>query len=201
MRLFRPTEAKLQAFRNSQEGREHTYNAVGESDSGHPTGFTLDHNRVCLGQGQAVFDAACMALREWRMFPTKWTSIYPHDCLQAPGTVVVMMARAFGLWWINACRVVYAVDEAAPTRRVGFAYGTLPAHVECGEERFLIEQDEAGRVWYDVRAFSRPQHPLVRLASPLARRLQRRFVRGSQEAMQQAVRDFARRRSDALQSF
>lgn len=191
MHLFRPNIAWLEAFRASQTSCECTYADVGASDAGHPAGFTLDHNRVCLGQGEQVFDAACTALRNWRMFPASWTAIYPTNCPQTSGTGVVMLAHALGLWWPNALRVVYRIDEAGPPRRVGFAYGTLPAHVECGEERFLIEQDEQGRVWYDVRAFSRPRHPLVRLAFPLARRLQRRFVRDSQQSMRDAVRGIA----------
>src|SRR5262249_6826318 len=44
-----------------------------------------------------------------------------------------------------------------------------------------------GAVWYDIVAFSRPQQLLVRLAYPLARRLQRRVARGSTTAVQRAV--------------
>jgi uncharacterized protein (UPF0548 family) len=200
MFLFRPGNARLQAVRVSQANCEHNYAEVGASEVGRPVGFTLDHNRICLGQGAEVFEAACTALAAWRMFPPSWTSIYPHDCPQTPGTVVIMLARALGLWWPNALRVVYRIDEVLPLRRVGFAYGTLPAHVECGEERFLIEQDAHGQVWYDVRAFSRPRHPLVRLAFPLARRLQLRFVRDSQQSMQRAVSDIVARQALGVQS-
>ena len=73
--------------------------------------------------------------------------------------------------------VVYVIDEP---RRFGFAYGTLPDHVERGEERFLIEWNaNDNSVWYDILAFSRPQHPLVKLSSPLARKLQKQFARES----------------------
>lgn len=71
--------------------------------------------------------------------------------------------------------------------RFGFAYGTLPGHVECGEERFLVECDDDGTVWYDVQAFSRPMHILTKLGYPLVRRLQKRFVRESAEAMRRAA--------------
>ena len=37
-----------------------------------------------------------------------------------------------GLWWLNACRIVYVVDEAGPVTRFGFAYGTLPGHAGSG---------------------------------------------------------------------
>jgi uncharacterized protein (UPF0548 family) len=187
MRLFRPSDAEIQAFLRSQAQCGHTYAQVGDSASGRPPGFDLDDNSVCLGQGRAIFDAACEALRRWRQFPRSWTCIFPADTPLEPGRVVAMLARACGLWWLNACRIVEVIDELGPPRRFGFIYGTLPAHVECGEERFLIEWDADDSVWYDVRAFSRPRHPLVRLAHPVARRLQRRFVLDSQAAMQQLV--------------
>src|SRR5678816_4077636 len=105
-----------------------------------------------------------------------WVTIVPRGVEVKTGSVVAVKARAFGTWSLNACRVVYVIDES---RRFGFAYGTLPDHVECGEERFLIEWLLDDSVWYDILAFSRPQHPLVKLSSPLARRLQKRFARES----------------------
>lgn len=54
-------------------------------------------------------------------------------------------------------------------RRSGFAYGTLTCHVERGEERFAVEWLADDSVWYDLRAFSRPQLWAARLAKPVAR--------------------------------
>ena len=97
---------------------------------------------------------------------------------------------SLALWSLNACRIVYVVDESQPIRRFGFAYGTLPDHVESGEERFVVEWDEASdEVWYDIFAFSRPRHPLIRLGNPYMRRLQQRFGRESAAAMARAVRE------------
>eukprot|EP00913_Durusdinium_trenchii_P005672 g5290.t1 len=53
------------------------------------------------------------------------------------------MARLWGLWSLHACRIVEVVDEAD---RRGFAYGTLPAHGETGEECFLVERLADGSV-------------------------------------------------------
>ena len=106
------------------------------------------------------------------------------------------MARRLGLWWLNACRIVYVVDEAGPVRRYGFAYGTLPDHAGTGEERFLVEWDRAsGEVWYDILAFSRPHQLLTRLGYPYMRRVQKRFGRESAAAMLRAVGDGARERA------
>jgi uncharacterized protein (UPF0548 family) len=101
---------------------------------------------------------------------------------------VAVVARVLGVWWVNACRVVYVVDQDGPVARSGFAYGTLPGHAESAEERFLAEWDRADdSVWYDILAFSRPRHPLARLGYPLTRRTQRRFARDSAAAMLRAV--------------
>jgi uncharacterized protein (UPF0548 family) len=110
-----------------------------------------------------------------------------------PGDPVAIVAHNLGLWWLNACRVVYVVDEAEPIRRYGYASGTLPAHAGEGEERFLAEWDRAsGEVWYDILAFSRPHGKLSRLGHPHMRRVQKRFGRESAAAMIRAVTDAKR---------
>jgi len=143
-----------------------------------------DHNRELLGRGPQVFAAAQAALRAWTMFAPPLAWIEPSGIPIAPGEVVGVVAHALGLWWLNAARIVYVIDEP---RRSGFAYGTLPGHVERGEERFSVEWLEDDTVWYDLEAFSRPGYWAARLAKPLARRLQRRFARLSKAAMRGAA--------------
>lgn len=187
--LAAPSEMRVREFLARQAAVPVSYAAVGASASQPPAGYVLDHNRVRLGDGETAFGAARAALGEWRMFPRSWTRISPAFAPIREGEVVAMQAHAFGVWWMNACRIVYVVDEAAPVRRFGFAYGTLPAHVEEGEERFTVELHVDGTVWYDLRAFSRPRYWPVRLAKPVARALQQRFVRESQRAMIEAVQE------------
>ncbi len=89
-----------------------------------------------------------------------------------------------GLWWFNACRIVYVVNDDAPVRRFGFAYGTLPLHAGSGEERFLLELDRAdGTVWYDVLAFSRPHSWLAKAGYLYLRRVQKQFGPASAAAL------------------
>ena len=164
-------------------------------ESARPPGYAFDHNCVRVGEGEADFRAACAALRGWRMFPGPWTKIFPEHAPIREGQTVAMQAHALGFWWLNACRIVYVLDETRAdgpvVRRFGFAYGTLNAHVEQGEERFSVELHADGSVWYDLRAFSQPRFWPVRLGKPLARRLQRRFVRESKAAMVAAVKETA----------
>jgi uncharacterized protein (UPF0548 family) len=186
--LTRPGDNAIRAFLAEQAGLPFSYPDVGASAKAPPAGYNVDHNCVQLGAGHAVFDAACAALRRWQQFPAPWTEVQPATTPLEPGHTLAVLARTFGLWWLNAARVVYAIDESSPVRRFGFAYGTLPGHVESGEERFSIEWRPDDSVWYDILAFSRPRHPLVRLAYPLTRRVQKRFARESIAAMLRLVR-------------
>jgi uncharacterized protein (UPF0548 family) len=188
--LHHPQREAVSAFLTQQSALEFSYPNVGASRDWEelPAGFDVDVNRVCLGRGERVFVAACGALRRWTMFPAPWTKIWPEDAPIETGTTIAMLANGNGLWWLNACRIVYTIDEMdRPTRRFGFAYGTLPGHVERGEERFSIEWLEDDTVWYDLRAFSQPRYWPVKLAKPLARGLQRRFGVQSKAAMVHAV--------------
>lgn len=194
MWLFSTPDAdRIAAFLELQQSLPVSYPEVGHSLDRSPAGYNIDHNRVMLGRGEEVFEKACAALRSWTMFPAPWTRIDPPNAPIVAGQTVAMLAQVYGLWWLNACRIVYVIDETAPVQRFGFAYGTLPGHVEKGEERFTVERLADDTVWYDLRAFSRPRFWLVRLAKPLARGLQRRFATESKLAMQHAVGDASAR--------
>ena len=98
------------------------------------------------------------------------------------------MGRAMGLWWTSCCRIVYVVDETGPVSKFGFAYGTVPGHVESGEELFLIEWDRGeNSVWYDILAFSRPRHFLTRIGRRQARAMQKKFGQQSSAAMRNVL--------------
>ncbi len=185
---WRPSRARLRAFRAAQAGRPWRYRAVGATRATPPPGYRIDHNRVRLGRGAATWGRAVAAVRRWEMFHLGWATVYPPRPPIAVGATVVVVARHLGFWSASAARIVYTVDEAGPPRRFGFAYGTLPGHVERGEERFTVEwQAGDNSVWYDILAFSRPQQPWVWLGYPFARLLQRRFARDSKRAMVRAV--------------
>lgn len=186
--LRKPHPETIRAFLDAQAMLDFTYSAVGATAAVLPAGYVVDRTRIRLGEGARTFAAAKVALRRWEHFRLGWVEAWsPETPIQA-GQVVAVMARLFGLWWLNACRIVYVVNEEGAVKRYGFAYGTLPEHAESGEERFTVEwheQDDA--VWYDILAFSRPQQFLARLGYPFARRLQRRFAKDSAAAMQEAV--------------
>ena len=99
-----------------------------------------------------------------------------------------VLGRHFGVWSLNACRIAYVIEEVSSLRRYGFAFGTLPGHVERGEERFTVEWDHADdSVSYEVFAFARPVHPLARAGQPFVRLVQRQFAADSLRSMVEAV--------------
>jgi|ERR1700752_701559 len=185
-RITEPNEKDALEFVNSQRNLPFTYSEVGATNKTPPANYKVDHNRIQLGSGEATYSQAVDALKHWRHFDLGWVTIVPRGVPIEVGATVAVKARAFGTWSLNASRVVYTINE---DRRFGFAYGTLPDHVERGEERFLIELLPDESVWYDIFAFSRPQHPLVRLSSPLARLLQKQFVRDSLNQMKNLTTD------------
>jgi uncharacterized protein (UPF0548 family) len=184
----RPSSDMFRNFLAAQAKLDFSYVAVGATATVPPAGYTVDHTRIKLGAGVAVFKKARAALEHWDHFRLGWVEAFPSETTIEPGRVVAVIARKFGIWALNACRIVYVIDEPGPVHRYGFAYGTLPDHVETGEERFLVEWDEGtGEVWYDILAFSRPRHPLIRAGNFYIRRIQKRFGRESAAAMQRVV--------------
>ena len=185
----KPSSETIQQFISSQQALPFSYDEVGATRSETPPqGFTLDHNRTRLGDGEKIHQCAVAALRSWKQFDLGWVTIRPPDSAIAVGQTVAVQAHTFGFWSLSAARIVYVIEELKPVQRFGFAYGTLPNHVECGEERFTIERLEDDSVWYDIYAFSRPKHPLAKLGFPVTRILQKQFVKESLAAMVTASR-------------
>ena len=188
MLLRQPTPETIQRFLEKQTQLDLTYSGVGETAGTPPPGYTVDHTRVRLGRGEAVFASACLALENWQQFELTWLTAWPAATPIREESVIALVARSLGCWWLNACRIVYVIDEGCERKRFGFAYGTLPAHAGSGEERFMVEIDDEGIVWYDILAFSLPQGPLSYIGYPYLRHVQKRFARDSVEAMQTAVK-------------
>jgi uncharacterized protein (UPF0548 family) len=123
------------------------------------------------------------------MFKIPWLKLHWPSAPIQVGTDVAISVHHFGFYSLNACRIVYVINDEIPIKRFGFAYGTLVGHAESGEERLVVEWNrDQDTVWYDILAFSRPQKIFARLGYPLSRSLQRKFARASKVAILQAVR-------------
>ncbi len=165
-----PTDAQLDALIDTQKDAGLTYNKYNLK------GYDKDTNQIFLGTGEDVWTAAKQAMADWAMFPEGWARIYYQKPIFTEGDIVVMCAQVFGLWWLNTARILYVLDDE---NHFGFAYGTLPNHVESGEELFQVMRDAQGDVYYVLSAFSRPRFWAVRLTYPLSRFFQKKFIRDS----------------------
>ena len=186
--IRKPKPETIRRFFSAQADLDFTYAAVGATAGKPPDGYVVSHTRIKLGEGEAVYNAAKAAFGRWEQFRLGWVEAWSPQTWPQAGAVVAVVIRTFGLWSLNACRIVYVVNETGPINRFGFAYGTLPAHLESGEERFLIEWDRSNdTVWYDILSFSRPRHFLARLGYPISRHFQKKFARDSGDAMLRAA--------------
>ena len=99
----KPDPAQIDDFIEVQAQLELTYSSIGATRSpAPPDGFQVDHNRICLGQGRAVYEQAKRALQDWQHFRLNWVSLHHPDALPEPGQTVAILAHALGLWVLNA---------------------------------------------------------------------------------------------------
>lgn len=191
--ISKPNEESVRQFLEAQRSEAFSYAEVGATrrGDGAPRGYNLDRNRIRLGTGRETFERAIEAVRSWKMFDLAWTRICFDDAPIETGQTVAILIGHFGFWSLNAARIVYILSEANDeTEKFGFAYGTLTEHGERGEERFSVEHHKRdASVWYDLYAFSLPNHFLAKLGYPASRYLQKRFAAESKSAMQKAVRE------------
>jgi uncharacterized protein (UPF0548 family) len=127
-------EAQLAAAREA----EVTYDHVGSTLAPERWPDRRPHRRQrVLGLGPEDYAAAVERLRAWAPQHHLGARLHPAASPVVEGATVLVELRKGPLAVIAPTRVVAVVDE--PGRRFGFAYGTLPGHVEKGEEGFLVE--------------------------------------------------------------
>lgn len=149
---------------------ELTYAEVGATAGELPSGYHHVRASRELGSGRAVFEAAAEKVMTWEMHRGAGIRVHDAPPRAVPGADVSCS-------WLGVrieCRIVEIIDE--PDRR-GFAYGTLPRHPEIGEERFVVEIDDASQVvTARIVAFSKPSGLIMRLGAPVGRLVQKRMT-------------------------
>lgn len=151
---------------------------------GVPDGYAHDSSRTRLGEGRTAFDAAMRAFQHWKQFDLGWVNVADPSAQIRVGQLVAMVPNTLGLWTVNLSQIVQVEQTAS---FFGFLDKTTPDHVEEGEERFFLTIDADGTVWYKIEAVSKPRHLLARVAAPVARYFQHRFVRDSHRQMREVI--------------
>lgn len=144
-----------------------TYDEVGASALGRQAGYDWLERSATLVRRD--WEGACRDLLTWRLHERAGLRVQASESPLRQDTVVLLHLGVGPLALPIPCRVVYVVDE--PTR-CGFAYGTLPGHAESGEERFVLERQEDGRITVTISAFSNPATRLASLGGPVTKRVQ-----------------------------
>src|SRR5256884_993693 len=109
--LSKPSRDSICAFISSQKIERFSYGEVGCSRHGAPKGYTVDHNRVSLGQGADIYERAKNAVRGWKMFDMPWIVLcWPDVPIETGATVAALVSHA-GFWSLNACRIAYVLQE------------------------------------------------------------------------------------------
>lgn len=128
---------------------------------------------LLLGHGKATFEAAADNLFSFRAHARAGVEVSPH-----PQREDAVMLR-FGPT-LSPCLIL---QRERTNNRAVLVYGTLPGHVECGEEAFIVELHDDGRVMGKCCAFSRHAWWPAKLAPWAARRVQLHITRKYLEGM------------------
>ncbi|HYD09099.1 MAG TPA: DUF1990 domain-containing protein [Acidimicrobiales bacterium] len=161
--LGRPSQDDLRRAVERDADSSLTYDAIGATLDRTPVaGFANDEWSTALDPG--AFERAGDALLSWGAQQGAGMMVWPDQPVHEGLTFALALPMPIG-FVIATGRVVWVVRSED---EIGFAYGTLPSHPECGEEAFAVTRDR-----FDVWAFSRPRDPLARLGRPVARVIQR----------------------------
>src|SRR6185436_17841251 len=105
----RPSPRAIDAFLNASSTLPLSYEPVGLARH-EAAGFHHDRHHAIVGQGRAAFERATAALAAWQQFDFGWIEVFPPRPPLRPGTVVAVLARHFGFWSLNGCRIVYTIE-------------------------------------------------------------------------------------------
>jgi uncharacterized protein (UPF0548 family) len=151
-----------------------TYPDVGATRADRfPAGYHHMRRRRPLGHGRELFARAGAVVLGYGMQRGAGIFDTADTATARPGTRMTVRLGVGPLALVAPCRIVYVLDDP-DADILGFAYGTLAGHPECGEELFAVEYDPAtGTVSGVVAAFSRPGTWYTRLGGPAVRLTQR----------------------------
>lgn len=181
--LVRPPDEVLSDLVREQAASDLSYREAGATAGPMPSGYRHDRWQTDLGAfGEGAFAKLASALANWQPQRGAGLQVFPGGPVTRGLTFVLVVPLPVG-YATAAGRVIYITDQP---QEYGFAYGTLPAHPEQGEEAFHVSRD-GGRLIFTVTAFSRPRHPAARLGRPVTRALQLRTNRSYLRAMRRAA--------------
>jgi uncharacterized protein (UPF0548 family) len=182
----RPNEEQLEEVLAAQSKRSVTYGSSDLVRAETPRGFRETGGLVTLGHGQRVFDRAIANIKNWSVHERAGLNVTPPRSEVRESSDVILLMKLLVGYVTVSCRVV-SITESKD--QWGFNYGTLPHHVERGEESFTVARAPDDTVTFAVRAMSRPAHFLTKMGAPVARIIQRKATDRYLQAMVDLVQE------------
>jgi uncharacterized protein (UPF0548 family) len=104
----------LEQLVNSLSDEQVTYPEVGATSDATllPPSYRHDVYSVRVGQGDAAFDRARDALRQWRAHRHVGATLTPNNPPLVTGAIVVVTLHLGPVRVVAPCRIVYVTDEA-----------------------------------------------------------------------------------------
>ncbi|MCK7637016.1 DUF1990 domain-containing protein [Corynebacterium pygosceleis] len=134
----------------------------------------LDESAL-LGEGRECYERAAWSLLNWRAHRRAGVGVGAWRGATVDDVVRVRFAGTD-----SPCLILCV--ESGPTATT-MTYGTLPGHVECGEESFSVVLGSDGLVWGRIVAFSAHARWITRLGGGVARAVQTMITRRYLEGM------------------
>ncbi len=146
--------------------------------------------RESLSIGEGKFDRAVDALLNAQCFDLSWVTCIADRPFEE-GDTFCLSVKAFGVWAINFCRIIYVNDvqnDDQQERMVSIGIATLPVHAAIGEERLSVTINRTTkRVDFLIGSYSKPSSLLSRLFARYLRKRQDVFAVDATERMKQAI--------------
>ena len=137
-------------------------------------GWTITDSSMVLGQGRECFDQATQRLFTWQAH--RFAGVRVEDLGSDTVELTIGPTR-------SRCLIL---EQKTDADRSLLIYGTLPGHVESGEEAFRVAISPDGTVTGRCVAFSRHAWIWARIGAPVARMVQlyitRRYLQGMKPA-------------------
>ncbi len=178
--LRKPGIETIRGFLVRQSKLDFTYSAVGcHVRQSSPPGYAIRSLAHQLGEGESAYEAAKRGAKELGSVRLGWLEAGPEGTPIQTNAMVAILARTFGIWWLNACRIVLVIEEVGngESIRLRLMNFTGPRRNRRGAISSWNGIKRTTESWFDILAFSRPHHILTRLAYPIVRMTQKRFGR------------------------
>lgn len=137
-------------------------------------GWTITNSSMVLGHGRQCFDQATHRLFTWQAHRSAGVRVRDIGSDTVELTIGPTRSR---------CLIL---EQETDANRSLLVYGTLPGHVESGEEAFQVSISPDGTVTGRCVAFSRHALIWARIGAPVARLVQlyitRRYLQGMKPA-------------------